>query len=186
MSAARCATFVAMANITTKLPNGVLFEARKPTTAEWDRYVEKIRRGEIKVGQRELVQLCSTSHTPEEASKLLARYPGAIKPIATGLDELAQGPAWEDDAFVSTEDGTSIGGVLFRAPTLEEWEALQDQMEDRDKRWGEITRIFLLDLTDAKADATKLFEDYPACVQVIGREIGKLVGQGISITVKKD
>lgn len=178
-----------MATIETKFPNGVVFAARGPSIAEWDRYIAKALKGEREVGRRELIQLCATSHSTEETAGLLARYPGAIKELSDSLDQIGQGDLFEREDWPETGDEISVDfrdqTVLFRVPTGDEWSSFQSQLSEAKTNGGAVFRDWVKGLANQEGVASAMFEAWPSSVQIISDRIGKLIGLGIKVTIKK-
>jgi hypothetical protein len=174
-----------MATVETKLPNGVRFEARAPSTDEYDRLMGKLKAGQTAVGQREFVQLCAVSHSPEDASQLLAKYPGIIGPLATALDGLATGDASE--AITTNESAATLHGITYRAPDLTEWEEWQGIIQTaKNSEFSERMRDLVVKLAGEQAPEARVFlTKFPGAAHVILTTVADLVGANAEIVVKK-
>jgi hypothetical protein len=170
-----------MATIETTLPGGEFYSARKPTPAEWSRFISHANRNNARVGWRELAQVCCTSGTPDDAASLLAKYPAAIKPIGEAIAELSGG---EDEPKVEG-DTVAFLDMRFRAPTLEEWESFQDAISEKNAdQHAEALKLVAL-LCDAPGKMLARAEDYPGDVQGVTAEVTKIAGMQVKISVKK-
>lgn len=176
--------------LSAKLPNGETLELAKPDTEQWDRYLDKLSRGQDLVGKRELVQVCCISHAPDKETgriQILDKLPALIKKLTDKLDSVCGG---DFEVQVDGESSTvtvsdDVGSVVFSGPNIDEWERLQESLEDRRKRLGPTLRGFLETLADSPPDAAKLFERHCAIIGPISRAVGEIAGTEITVEVKK-
>ncbi len=170
-----------MANIETTLPGGEVYTAIPPNAAQWARFIGHLGRNDLRVGFRELAQVCCSSHSPEDAAALLAKYPGAIKPIAEAIGELAV-----DDNEVTAEEQTVLfADMRFRAPSLDEWEDLQEASGKPKSDQHALALALLVKLCDAPGKFQAHAESFPGDVQYVMREVTKITGMQVQIAVKK-
>ena len=163
--------------------SGETLVLKSPDQKVWDRYISHRRRGELSAGRRELVACCTTSHEGGEVLELLKKKPALPKKIADALEDLAGAGAdydiGDDSATCTADDGTEI---TIRAPSLEEWEALEsDEIAPADfsvKVREAITKL----CTEPAAGA---FERFPALPIVLLDAAAQLAGAGVQVVVKK-
>lgn len=170
-----------MANIETTLPGGEVYSARPPSAAEWSRFIAHTNDGNLRVGFRELAQVCCSSHGPEEATVLLAKYPGAIRPLGEAIAELSTG---EEEAKVDG-DSVVLVDMRFRAPSLEEWEEFQETISKPKADQHAIALGMIAKLCDAPGKIQARAETHPGDVQEVMADITKIAGMQIKISVKK-
>ena len=153
---------------------------RCPTQEEYDRFAEKLARRQKPIAARELLMSTCESHSVEELSALLETKPAAIVPIATAIDTELSGVSLEPEIVGDTVE---LEGVIFRMPSLSEWESLQGAGEKAGTRFLAEARSHLVML--ATGDATKLFQDKPGAVAPVMDIISGHIGADVEIEVKK-
>jgi hypothetical protein len=170
-----------MATIETTLPGGEVYSARKPTPAEWSRFIGHANSNNVRIGWRELAQVCCTSSGPETAAALLAKYPAAIRPIGEAISDLSGS---EDEP--KSEDGCVVfADMRFRSPTLEEWEDFQDAISEKKADQHALGLALLEKLSEAPGKMTARASEYPGDVQVVMVDVTKIAGMQVKISVKK-
>ncbi len=170
-----------MANIETTLPGGEVYSARPPSPAEWSRFIDHVNEGNARVGWRELAQVCATSHTPDAAATLLAKYPGAIKPLGEAIANLSSS---DDESKV--EDGEVVFlDMRFRAPTLEEWEELQEAVGEKGAHEHPLALELIEKLSNSPGAMLARAAIHPGDVQEVMNDVAKIAGMQIKIAVKK-
>jgi hypothetical protein len=170
-----------MATIETTLPGGEVYSAKAPDPKQWTRFIGHANDGDARVGWRELAQVCCTSHTPEEASALMAKYPGAIRPIGEAIAGLAS----SDEESKVEGDSVVFADMSFRAPTLEEWEELQDAISQKHADQHGLALGLLAKLCDAPGKILARAEMHPGDVQEVMGDVTKIAGMQVKIAVKK-
>jgi hypothetical protein len=170
-----------MANIETTLPGGEVYTAIPPTAAQWARFIGHVNAGNQRVGFRELAQVCASSHSPEEAAELLAKYPGAIRPLGEAIAELSTG------AEESKVDGDSVVflDMRFRAPSLDEWEDFQEAISKKGADQHALALELLEKLSSAPGAMTARASIHPGDVQEVTADVTRIAGMQIKIAVKK-
>lgn len=167
------------ASIEVGLPDGRTFEATCPTAEQWDRYLDKLMRGDELPGRRELVQVCASSCTPEEAVEIVRRYPGMVRPVSDALSELSA-----SGADIEPGDGSvSVCGVTVRAPDVDAWEAVQ--AASKKQGGGRAIREAVTSWADDPEAAAVAFREVPGAPALAFAELGRMVGTQVSIRVKK-
>jgi hypothetical protein len=170
-----------MATIETTLPGGEVYSARAPNSAEWSRFIAHNNSGNERVGWRELAQVCCTSHSVDEATTLVTKYPGAIRPIGEAIVELSTG---EDDAKIEGDE-VALADMRFRAPTLEEWDDFQDKISAKgvDHHAASLALLETLSLSPGKITTREA--EHPGDVELTATAVSKVAGMRIKIAVKK-
>lgn len=164
--------------IQVDLPDGSVFEAQAPTAEQWERYVDKLARGDEQPGRRELVQTCAISCSPEEAVAIVRRYPGFVRPVSEALSNLAAG----DAEAIFADGAVHVLGVAIAVPELDAWEHLQNNIKTSA---ASAMRKALISWADNREEAALVFSRCPAAVQIALSEISRQVGSQVTITVKK-
>lgn len=162
-------------------------EFNSATQEAWDNYLGKLKFGEIRSGQRELLMACAVGlgvdeKTGEhELSKYLDELPASISDIADAIEEISGG---EIEPEV---DGRTvrIGTLEFSAPTRQQWDKFQENLKDESFKGGHATRLLLRDTTNDKEALDMLLEESPAVLGSIALPLSKLAGRGIKIQRKK-
>lgn len=170
-----------MANIETTLPGGEKYSAKRPTADQFTRFIGHVKAKNLRVGYRELGQVCCTSHAPDDAAKLLAKYPGAIVPLGEALVDIAA----SDEAPIPEEGAVAFAGFSFRAPTIEEWEEYQELIGLKTTDDHGAALELLEKLSNSPGKMTARCQETPADVQVVMNAVAKLAGVRIKIAVKK-
>ncbi len=137
---------------------GVEYTFSPPTANAWMRYMQKASDDKLEVGKRELVQVCCSSHTPDEIISLLRKKPALIRPLKEALEELSVG----DLESVITDLGKK------NTRTYEQIKALVIELCEGDK-----------------AGLSVLLDKYPGAANIIFDDITQLAGAGLEIIVKK-
>jgi hypothetical protein len=170
-----------MANIETTLPGGEVYSARPPSPEQWARFIGHVNAGNMRIGFRELAQVCATSHTPEEAAALLAKYPGATKPLGNAIASLAK----SDDESVVEGQEITLGDIRFRAPTLDEWEDFQEAAGVKNSDEHALALALLEKLSDSPGKMLARAAEHPGDVQEVMSDVTAIAGMQIKIAVKK-
>ena len=169
-----------MATIETTFPGGEFYSAKAPAPDQWSRFIAHSFAGNQRVGWRELAQVCCTSHTPEDAAALFAKYPAAAKPIGEAIVELGG-----SDDEPKTDGGSVVfADMTFRAPALEEWEDFQDIIGQKSDKHAEALKL-LAKLCDAPGKILARAETFPGDVQAVMVAITEIAGMQVKISVKK-
>lgn len=170
-----------MATIETTLPGGEIYSAKPPTAEQWAHFIGHNNQGNLRVGFRELAQVCSTSHSPEDAAALLAKYPGAIRPLGEAIAGLSTG----DDEPKVDGDSVAFVDMRFRTPTLEEWDEFQEAIAPKGADQHKLALELLEKLSDSPGKMTARAMMHPGDVQEVTAEVTKIAGMQVKISVKK-
>lgn len=147
----------------------------------YDRYIAKQVKGQLAVGERELVLSSLESGEISDLSAALNRRPAAVKKIATAILEASEG-----EGTVSSDDSVTLAGVVFSPPELHAWESMREKFGAENAKLGPEMRAFLVSLADKPGEASAYFERFPGSVDGLYVAINRLAGDDIEITVKKD
>lgn len=169
--------------VEVKLPGDLVLVCSAPNREQWDRYLEKLLRGEQDAGWRELVQVTAKSHTPEQAGAILHRFPALARKIADSLGDAAG----EDvEPVTDLETGTvTVDGVVFNAPDMDTWSSYERRISESKKRKGEILREFLEKHAQDQVACAKLLLEKPASILIIKAALNQVAGSDFEVTVKK-
>ena len=169
------------------LPGGIEVECAAPALANWDRYIEKVRRDQELVGRRELVQVSCISHSVEQVQKILNRFPVIANTITNTLDDLCGGDVEPVADVEAGEVRATLDGVefTFNGPDMDSWERFQENMQNEKTKYGANMREFLVaHSTDPTALAVAL-EKNPCAAGPLVASVGEIAGAGFKVVVKK-
>lgn len=155
-----------------------------PTQEQWDRYLAKLLRGEDGPARRELIIGCAVSHSPEDAHKMVKRFPALGMKLANSLGEVA-GEAVTVD--VDDVAGTAVcEGVEFTATDdfHEAWESHGELI--RKLGPGPAIRKLAGSMASDEAAAAALFARLPASISAVQVALSQLAGAELEVSVKKD
>ena len=174
------------AEFVAKIPGGEELVFRSPDIKAWDRYVAKRRQGELSAARRELCAACCVSHPGSEVAEILAKKPAAPKVIAGELEEMAGADGdcvmdYENAKATFTTPDERV--ITMRAPTLEEWEAI-DSIDIHPLDFSQRTREMVSLLCDGPVAG--IFEQWPGIVLMLLDGAAALAGASVEIEVKKE
>jgi hypothetical protein len=147
----------------------------------YDRYIAKQVKGQLAVGERELVLSCLASGELTDLTAAFNRRPAVVKKIATAILESGEG-----EGAIYGDDSVTLSGVTFSPPELHAWESMREKFGAENVKFGPEMRAFLVSLADKPGEASAYFERFPGSVDGLYLAINKLAGDDIEITVKKD
>lgn len=161
---------------------GQSLECASPTAEQWDRYLDKLYKGQDRVARRELIMGCSRSHKPADVVALIDRHPAMVEPLASALGDLAG----EDlEVEVDWEEGVArCEGLTFAAADNDAWERHQERV--RKDGPGPAVRAIAQELADDKPAAAALLAQKPGLVFRLQLALSELAGSNFKIEVKKE
>jgi hypothetical protein len=166
---------------------GVEYTFSPPTANAWMRYMQKASDDKLEVGKRELVQVCCSSHTPDEIIALLRKKPALIRPLKEALEELSVGDL---ESVITDHDSVEVSlkgqSFVVGGPDYEKWEKFQSDLGKKNTRTYEQIKALVIELCEGdKAGLSVLLDKYPGAANIIFDDITQLAGAGLEIIVKK-
>lgn len=156
-------------------------EFGKASAKVWDRYLDKLKRGESAAGWKELAFACCLSGDAEKVQAALDMEPAALPDIAEEIEAISGG---EIEPEVKGRE-VHCAGLAFACPNSRQWATYQENLRSDQLRGGEASRILLDDLVSDKQALAALLGSEPAVIGGIMLEVSKLAGRGIRIKRKK-
>lgn len=175
------------AEVSVELPNGETFICKPPGVDAWDRYLDKVTKGDSRAGQKELILQACTSHEADKCRDIIARWPGIVEPIVGELDGLAGSDHefeidWKTNTFKTVVDGAEL---VFAAASEHRYEQLQVNLKDAKLKKGPLTRDLLKELCTEPDRCVEAMNKYPTLMGPALPCLTELAGSQLKITVKK-